>query len=353
MRRPTLPASAHLPQVSLRPLLALLDEIALIERSKGSTPDPTSGHRVADAGAALALAVSLVHDRCAEPIARRCFDFISSMHLGQGRFRPSDRPGGPVEHAADSDGRAIEGIGTAAAQAAWPDLRAAARELFVEVQPYDGDHLRSRAYAALGAAAVALGPEPLPGAAEMVERLTSGIDQPLADDWPWHEPMVEPGDAVVVEAMLAAADVADDRRLAERALRTLRWLVVLETEPGHLSPIPVGGRHRDGRTGGSLQLPITAAALSAATARALRLTGDRSWERPVVDAAGWYAGANDLGEVMFDRDTYRSYDALGPDGPIHDEGAEAAVSFTMVLRELQRLRQRRSNGAPTCIEQRT
>lgn len=348
----TLPASAHLPQVSLRPLLALLDEVALIERATGPTPDPASGHRVADAGAALALAVSLSHDRCSEQIARRCFEFLAAMHEGRGHFRASDRPGGPVVTADDSDGRAIEGIGTAAAQAGWPDLREAARELFVEVMPFTGANPRDRSYAALGAAAVALGPEPLPGAADMVSRLTAGLDRRLDRDWPWPDAAVQPGDAVVVEALLAAADVADDRRLAERALRRLSWLVTLETEPGHLRPVPRGGRRRDGHTTSSIQLPITAAALSAAAARALRLTGDRSWERPVLEAAGWYAGANDLGEVMFDRDTYRSYDALDADGVSADQGAEAAVSFTMVLRELQRLRQRRTNG-PAGGEQRT
>lgn len=341
----TLPAAAHLPQVSLRPLLALLDDVALIERAAGPTPDPSSGHRVADAGAALALAVSLTHDRCAEQVARRCFEFLASMHLGGGRFRASDRAAGPIETATDSDGRAIEGIGTAAAQAAWPDLHDAARELFTETLEFDGTHARDRAYGALGAAAVALGPDPIPGAAEMVARLTAGIDGHLADEWPWPEPTVHPGDAVIAEALLAAADVADDRRLADHALRLLRWLAALETEPGHFSPVPVGGRHRDGSTHSSIQKPISAAALSAAAARALRLTGDRGWERPVIDAAGWYAGANDLGLVVFDRDTYRSYDALGPDGVSLDEGAEAAVSFTMVLRELQRLRQRRT-GAP-------
>ena len=178
------------------------------------------------------------------------------------------------------------------------------------------------------------------------QRDASSYD-PVADDWPWPSELLDPGDAVIAEALLAAADVHDDRRLAERALRMLGWLTDLETRPGHLSPVPVGGLRRGGHPIGSEQRPVSVAALSAAAARALRLTGDRRWEGPVVDAAGWYAGANDVGAVMFDRDTFRSYDALRRDGPVPDQGAEAAVSFTMVLRELQRLRQRRTRSAPT------
>ena len=334
-------ATERLPQASLLPLHSLLDDVALIEACDGTTPLPATGHRVSDAGAALVLAVSMAHDRLAATIARRCLTFLDAMHLGDGRFRPNDAD--PDDHPGDHEscGWAIEGIGTAT-NAPWPDISHDARRLFAATTRFETDDPRARAHALLGAVAAAGAPDPVPGArtmtARILEQLTGAIDRQRTAAWPWPEARLHPGSGAIAEALVAGADAIGDADDLAAALASLRWFADIETAPGHLSSSPSGGRGPENLGTGFDQRPLAAAALAAAAGRALRLTGDRSWERPVVLAARWFAGANDVGVTMFDRDTGRAYDALRHDGADGCQGAEAAVAFATVLRELQRLR---------------
>jgi hypothetical protein len=329
----------RLPAVTLAPLRALLDDVALIEHSVLAVPDPTSGHCTDDAGRALALACTMPNDAEARPVAERCLGFLCEMHVRGGKFRLRDRPpGGGAATSDDASGRAIHGIGIAAALAPWSAVSTSARHLFADVVDFDTPHVRARAHAVLGAAAVtAAGGRPPPGTRELVDRLVVGLDVALAGDWPWPEPRLSYGNAILVEARLAAASLRDDARAIERALRVLRWLVGIETMPGHFSPTPVGGWGPGEPRPGFDQQPIEAWTLADAALRAFEITGDTSWATTVHSAAGWFAGSNDTGVMMWDPSTGRAYDGLQRHGVNRNEGAESALALVGTLRAVERV----------------
>jgi hypothetical protein len=326
-----------LPAVSLSPLRALVDDVAVIEHSVLRVPDPTSGHCSDDAGRALVLACTMSDDPVARTLAQRCVDFLCEMHVGSGRFRLRDHPDDVIT-SDDASGRAIHGVGIAAALAPWSAVRTTARQLLAEAVDFETPHLRARAHAVLGAAAAATaGGQPPPGTLALVDRLVVGLDVALADDWPWPEPRLSYGNAIVIEARLAAATLRRDPSAIEHALRVLRWLIAIETLPGHLSPTPVGGWGQGEPRPGFDQQPIEAWTLADAALRAFEITGDAGWAAAVRSAAGWFAGSNDTGEMMWDPSTGRAYDGLQRHGVNRNEGAESALALIGTLHDRARV----------------
>jgi hypothetical protein len=127
--------------------------------------------------------------------------------------------------------------------------------------------------------------------------------------------------------MLAVADRLGDRGTAERALRMLSWLLDVESASGHLSVTPAGGWGPGEPRPGFDQQPIEAWAIADACRCALAITGDHEWGRGIELAAGWFAGDNDVGVLMWDPATGRSYDGLHRDRANQNQGAESALAL--------------------------
>ncbi len=85
------------------------------------------------------------------------------------------------------------------------------------------------------------------------------------------------------------------RRLRQRGLDLLGWLVEFETADGHLSPTPVGGRGAEDAKPGFDQQPIEVATLADACARAAVVDAGAIWPDTVRAAAAWFMGDNDAG----------------------------------------------------------
>jgi hypothetical protein len=104
------------------------------------------GYYTDDAGRLLAIASRLAPVPDAPLLARVALGFLRRAHLGGGRVRlrqgtdstwTDDRPSD------DAAGRALLGLGTAAARAPWPDLRGRALVLFGEAADFRSEHPRA------------------------------------------------------------------------------------------------------------------------------------------------------------------------------------------------------------------
>lgn len=323
----------RLPGVSLQPLSALLDDVSVVEHARLERPDPASGHCVDDAGRALALACQLPADPLAGELARRTLSFLEAMHLGGGRFRLRDNGRTGEPHSDDGSARAIHGLGIAAGSAPWTSVRDRARRMLVDVVDFDSSHLRAQAHAALGAAATKR--DRPPGLDALLDRMATALDRlPAPSAWPWPEPRLTYANALIPEALLAVATTRRDDTLSRRALTLLGWLLDVETRPGHFSPTPAGGWAAGEPRPAFDQQPIEAWAMADACRRAVDVTGDVRWGRGIEVAAGWFAGANDVGVLMWDPTTGRSYDGLECDGVNRNEGAESALALLSTRADL-------------------
>ena len=330
------------PAPSLRYLAGMCDDNGLFEHARFDRPRRDHGYCTDDAGRALSLACRLPVDPHAQHLAELTIRFLERAHNGEGSFRlrmgqdGSWRPDGPSD---DASGRALLGLGVAAARGPWPEINRRAATLFGAACAFRSPWPRSMAYAALGAAEV-LSVDP---GHEVARRLLMDASGQLSaksvqSPWDWPEPRLTYANALLPEALLACAVAIERPELAFRALTWLGQLVEIELSPtGRFSFTPVGGRGPSDPRPAFDQQPIEAWAMADACTRALAFSGDKRWEDVLWRAGSWFLGDNDCAAVMFDPVSGGGYDGLGPGGPNRNQGAESSLAFVGTMLQLDRV----------------
>jgi len=325
-------------------LLAMSDQLGLFEHARYDAPRRDHGYCVDDVARGLLVAVR-------EPDPSRELEHLTETYL---RF---------IENAIDPDGschnrrnvagewtdepalgdwwgRALWGLGVAAAQAPRALTRKRAlRACFVLAQR------RSPSPRAMVFAALGIGQLVLSGNDDA--RLTALLRDAVAmipvapapgSAWTWPEPGLRYGNGSVAEALLVAGAALNDTGLIERGLAALTFLVETETRDEHFSVTGTGGRTVDDLGPQFDQQPIELAAIADAAARAFDVTGEPHWARTVQLAWEWFIGNNDSAVTMIDIDTGAGYDGLTATGRNENRGAEstlAALATQQVARRFE------------------
>ena len=308
-------------------------------------------------------------DPYAEELAYQSLRFLERAHLGGGRFRLRLSASGrwrPEPPSDDAAGRALLGLGVATVAAPWEVVRERAGRLFVEAAGFRSSWPRAAAYAALGAAEVALSAHAdgryreaarllLAGAAEVLplpvgspseEQWGQLGDGQLGDgqtpgkrSWRWPEARLTYANALLPAGLLAAGEALGRDDLVLGGLDLLDWLVDEEALEGRFSFAPVGGRGPRGPKPAWDQQPIEAAAMANACAWALRLSGEKRWHGPLKAALWWWLGRNDGAALVWDPATGGGHDGLHRDGVNANQGAESTIALvgSMVLAQAQAL----------------
>jgi hypothetical protein len=322
-------------EISFRHVLRLTDDVGIFEHADGSVPRRHLGYCLDDAARALVVVArepepdpSLTH------LAGRYLEFVSGAQSPDGRFHNRlglDRLWHDEASVADWWGRALWGLGTAAARLPDAIARRRATERFALSARWRSPHRRSMAFAALGAAEILSASPDDDGARSLLEAAAQTIGRPTVGRWPWPEPRLTYANAALPEALLAAGEHLDDAQVLDDGLALLGWLVDVETRDGHLSVTPVGGWTLGERRPGFDQQPIEAAALADGCARAFRLTGDPCWAETVERAKSWFLGDNDAGTSLCAPDTGGGYDGLHPRGCNTNQGAESTLAMLATM----------------------
>jgi len=157
------------------------------------------------------------------------------------------------------------------------------------------------------------------------------------EGWPWPEPRLAYGNALLPEALIAAGHATGDDAAVDEGLRLLRWLVAVERMGDHFSFTPAAGRGPDDARPAFDQQPIEAGSLADACARALAVTHDDAWLEPLRSCAGWFVGRNDVGVAMFDPETGGGFDGLEETGVNQNQGAESTIAFVSTMQHARML----------------
>jgi hypothetical protein len=248
--------------------------------------------------------------------------------------RRSDGSWADILGSDDSQGRAIWALGTAVSHNAGG--LSAALDVF-DRQVFRSPSPRANAFAVLGAAEVLLAVPDHHHATELIKAWVSNIVVRVGTDWPWPESRLAYDNARLPEALMAAGSVLDDEPMVKRGIRLLDWLVEIEMQGGHFSFTPVGGWTPGEKRPGFDQQPVEAAAFADACARTWDITGAEKWRRLVEKSALWFLGENDVGAVLYDRDTGGGYDGLTPSGANLNQGAESTIAALSTLQRAAKL----------------
>jgi hypothetical protein len=324
------------PEPPFEHILRLTDERGIFEHADGIAPRYECGYCLDDVARAL---IVVSRHRPTTPTLEKLtgvyFRFIARAQAPDGRCHNRLDRHGRWEDSPDTGdwwGRALWGLGTAAARCSEQRTRESALARFdlsaVQRSPY----LHSMAFATLGAAEV-LGAHP--GHRPALELLAAFV--PLArrpdfcSDWPWPQPRLTYANAAIAEALIAAGSgLANDDVLAD-GLGLLGWLLDLETFEGHLSVTPAGGWAPGEPRPAFDQQPIEVAALADACLRAFELTGDDRWADGLDRAIDWFLGDNDSRLALYDTSSGGGCDALTPRGRNTNQGAESTLAMVATL----------------------
>ncbi|GGN58354.1 glycosyl transferase [Actinoplanes lobatus] len=324
------------PAPSFAHLARLTDDTGLFEHARHATVRREHGYCTDDVARGLVVA-SREPDPSAAVLrlAERYLAFLAHAQNAQGAFHNRlgfnrtwiDQPG-----LGDWWGRALWGLGTAAARSPVPWIRQEALLAFTRGASRRAVAPRAMAFAALGAAELLRAdPGNEPAAALLADAVTT-IGPPDPDPrWPWPQQQLTYANAALAEAVIVAGDLLDDPPALTAGLRMLKWLLDIQTSDGHLSVLPSAGWQRDTPRLRHDQQPIEVAALADACATAAGITGGQIWYAAVRQSIVWFLGDNDAGQVMWDPATGGGYDGLTPHGPNLNQGAESTLALISTL----------------------
>ncbi|MBP1780647.1 hypothetical protein J3R08_000497 [Micromonospora sp. HB375] len=329
------------PRPSFAHLSRLSDDTGLFEHARHAIVRREHGYCTDDAARGL-----VVTSREPEPtpevlgLAERYLAFLTHAQDTRGAFRNRlghDRRWTDAPGLGDWWGRALWGLGTAAARSPAPWIREEALVAFGRGARRRSPAPHAMAFAGLGAIEVLRRHPGHADAATLLMDAAATIGAPGPDPlWPWPQPCLTYANAALAEVVIAASQLRHDGPPLDDGLRMLTWLRDVQLRDGHLSVVPAGGWQRGAARLRHDQQAIEVAAFADACATAAAVTGDPGWETGVRQAVGWFLGDNDVGTRMWDPATGGGYDGLTPHGPNLNQGAESTLALISTVQHARR-----------------
>lgn len=161
------------------------------------------------------------------------------------------------------------------------------------------------------------------------------------DRWLWFEDIITYDNAKLPHALILSGQWLGRPDVTEIGLRTLRWLVEIQTSPrtGCFSPIGSNGFYKRGAQPAHFdQQPLEANAMVSACLEAHRVTRDGFWSDKAQDIFEWFLGRNDLGTPLYEATTGACRDGLHANRVNQNMGAESTLAALLSLTEMRMAR---------------
>jgi hypothetical protein len=324
------------PEPNFGHLIAMTDERGTFEHALYREPRPEHGYCTDDMARVLVVAT---REPSGTPALRHLavlsLRFLLEALVPHGKCRNRmNRRGTWDDPPAINDcwGRCIWGLGTAASHSDDDEIRHRATRGLEQAMRPRSSWPRATAFAALGAAELlSVHPDDTSARSLLSDAADSMTRVRWNAGWPWPEERLTYANATLPEAMIAAGTALRRPVLVKRGLDLLAWLLDRESEQGHLSVTPVGGRGPNDRGPRFDQQPIEVAAMADACARAMTVDDSRRWVDGVTAAADWFQGYNDGSVVMWDPTTGGAFDGLEIGGANLNQGTESTLALLSTL----------------------
>ena len=342
-----------LPEMKLDHLKNLTDDTGILQHATHTVPDRDHGYCTDDNARALMVTAM---GREYLDLNSMCFDSLSNRYLSfllhsfsdeRGRFRnfmTYERQWTEKVGSEDAHGRALWGLGKAVDFFNNPGQMAMSMTLFNKaikaVENFKSP--RAIAFALVGIHAYL---HKFSGDSE-VRRIREIIANKLFDQfknnatesWPWLENALNYANGKLSHALLLSGQWMQRNDMVDLGLKSLKWLLAIQTEDRHFVPIGNSGWYEKGGTKARFdQQPIEANAMIGACVEAYNITHEKRWIEDTVMCFNWFLGHNDLNLPLYDPKTGGCRDGLMADGINQNEGAESTLAWLLSLMTLQKL----------------
>ena len=341
-----------IPPIKLDHLKTMTDNTGIFQHAIYAIPNLDHGYCTDDNARALIVAVmrKYLMNNVAwfESLSSRYLSFLHhAFNTETGRFRNFmnySRQWLEEVGSEDSHGRAVLGLGRSIAVLDNPGKLAMATKLFTQsigcleklVAP------RATAFAIVGIHAYLT---KFSGDSEvrrvrdiLAEQLFQRFTDQATEDWPWLENMVTYSNGSIPQALLLSGQSMQREDMIEMGLRSLEWLLKIQTKDGHFTPVGNKGWYPKGGTMARFdQQPIEANTMIDACVDAYNVTRDLNWIESAVTCFNWFLGHNDLNMPLYDPKTGGCRDGLMANGINQNEGAESSLAWLLSLITIQKL----------------
>ena len=340
------------PDLRTQHFLSMCDDTGLFQHAVHCVPNRAHGYCVDDNARALLVACALGapgEEQLDDALTSRFASFIqNSWNSDVKRFRnflSFDRRWLEDVGSEDSHGRTLWALGECSRSDVSPARRDWAAGLFRDSLPAVREFTSPRAwaFALLGLEAYCAGTRFDEDARRsrrvLSGRLMSMLGSVETPDWVWFETGLAYDNARLSQALIVTGMATGELAQVEAGLRTLRWLMTVQTAPaGFFRPVgsETFGQHRMPPAAFDQQ-PLEAAAAISACLAAWRADGGAEWRTDAARAFAWFTGRNDLSLPLVDVETGSCRDGLHSDRPNENRGGEFVVSYLLSLAEMRQM----------------
>lgn len=348
----TAPLVSNPPRVKLDHFVLMCDDTGLLQHAIQSVPDRNHGYCVDDNARALLVASALNgpgEEGMDDALCVRFAAFVQhAWNPDRKRFRNFmgyDRRWTEDVGSEDSHGRSLWALGECARGDPDSARRRWAAALFLEAMPAAKEFVSPRAwaFALLGLNAYLKSATASRDAAavrgQLAARLVASLAAVETPEWVWFEKGLAYENARLPQALIASGMAANESTWTAAGLRSLRWLMTLQTTPsGCFRPVGSQSFGEELRAPRPFdQQPLEAAATISACRAAWRADSDPQWRADALRAFGWFLGRNDLSIPLVDVEVGSCSDGLHPDRANENRGAESVLSWLLSLIEIREL----------------
>jgi glycosyltransferase involved in cell wall biosynthesis len=345
--------SFELPEIKLDHLKALTDDTGILQHATYTIPDRMHGYCTDDNARALLVAAM---GQKYLPTNGWGLDFLCGHYLGfllyaynekDGRFRnfmTYSRQWMEEVGSEDAHGRAIWCLGKAVAFLDDPGHLAMSTTLFKKaLRSVENFHSpRAIAFCLVGMNAYLDKFSGDSAVRRVVEVLADSIFDQFrnneTDHWPWLENSLNYANGKLPHALLLTGHRMQRNDMIDMGLKSLKWLLAVQTEEHHFVPIGSNGWYRKSEPRARFdQQPIEVNTMVEACVAAFNVTRDKLWFDNAVMCFNWFLGHNDLNMPLYDPKTGGCRDGLMADGINQNEGAESSLAWLISLMTLQKL----------------
>jgi glycosyltransferase involved in cell wall biosynthesis len=348
-----------IPEMRIGYFLSLCDSTGVIQHAVHSVPDRSHGYCVDDNARALLFSCALSNSgeaQLSETMTTRFAAFIQhAWNPDTRRFRnfmTYDRRWLEESGSEDSHGRTLWALAECAREDTDPSRRRWAAALFKTALPAVEEFSSPRAWAfsllGLDPYCTLVGGDLFADRVRrlLADRLMSLFSATETKDWVWFEDLLAYDNARLPQALIQTGLTTQTRPYVEVGLRSLRWLMSLQTtSSGCFRPVGTKsfGKVRQ-KPEAFDQQPVEASATISACFAAWWAEDGAEWPAGAMRAFGWFLGENDLQTTLIDPDTGRCLDGLHPDRPNENKGAESVLSYLLGLVEIRRFKRTAAIG---------
>jgi len=341
------PTALIIPELKLDHLRRMTDDTGIFQHCIYAIPWREHGYTTDDNARALRFVMRYYHQYKDDSVLDLAYTYLSflenSFNKEKKRFRnllSYDRKWLDAIGSEDCQGRAMAALADVMVLAPNPSMAGLAKELFDKALDSLASFKSPRAWSWVIASTDRY-LKRFGGAREVRElrdnmslKLIQAFENNISDDWYWCEDYLTYDNARMCKALIIAGAVTDHGEKMVMGLKSLEWLLKVQTNPktGNLSIVGnEGWMKRGGEKALFDQQPIELAALLSACHEAYKATKDSKWLVEMKRCFNWFLGANDLNTPLYDFSTNGCFDGLHANGVSQNQGAESTLSWLGAL----------------------